>query len=314
MVSRLYDAPVALGDIESRLVTREASFRDETLPVSRLRFDGDHLCVGSRAHSMQPQALDQVSAKLGIPQGYLRKCPGFLKAENLNHWLKGLDGDVLIRFDGNEVRAVLSDRYQPVSNLEVVRTLLRTCPEDTPVRWECEARYLSLQVLRSAAERTLLGGVFVQNSETGHCTVELNALVYRVVCTNGLILSGGEVSVKRRHTRDAVATLEELRSVVSASWPNVVRHADRFDAMRSIRVPSIEPTMERIDTEFSLNEKQIQSVRLAYRVEPGWTMYDVINAYTRAGNDAELGLEERTQLQRVGGHVLSRVEGGQRWI
>jgi hypothetical protein len=306
---------MALGELEGVLTQREKDFRDQAVRMDDLGFDpaDGRLTIGGERFRLQGQALDQIAARLRVPANYLRRCPPELLAENLNYWKEQTDGDVLVRFDRGEVRALLSERYRPVSNLELVRSLLSTCPAESPVRWEMDATRLALQVLRPAPERTLLGGVSAQNSETGHCIVELNALVYRVVCTNGLILSGGEVTVRRRHTRESGATIEELRRTISDAWPKAVRHADRFDAMRMVRATPAEPVFERIDREYGIKENQTAAVRAAYRVEPGHTLFDVINAYTRAGNCPELSLDERTELQVVGGRVLASAERGRLW-
>lgn len=316
MVAKLFGAPMALGELEGVLRERELAFRDELVDAAAVRFDAEdgRMVYGSERYRLQGQALDQIAARVRAPANYLRRCPPELLAENLNYWLERMEGELLVRFDGDEVRALLSDRYRPVSHLEVVHSLLRTCPAEAPVRWEMDATRIVLQVMRPSPERSLLGGVTAQNSETGHCLVELNALVYRVVCTNGLILPGGEVTVRRRHTRDANATLEEVRRTISEAWPRAARHADRFDAMRMIRALPVEPVFERINREHALNAGQVEAVQSAYAIEPGYTLFDIINAYTRAGNAPQLELSERTQLQHVGGRVLAAAENGNRWL
>ena len=316
MVARLFGAPMALGELEGLLVEREAGFRDLVVGAEEVRFEPQEgrMVVGGERMGLQAQALDQVAARLRVPANYLRRCPPELVARNLNHWLEREDGKVLVRVDGDEVRAVLSERYRPVSHVEVVREILRVCGEEVPVRWELDATRLALQVIQPKAERTLLGGISGENSETGHCTVSLSALIYRVICTNGLILAGGMSTVRRRHTHEATATLAEVRSTVEQAWPTVSAHADRFEAMRRIRALPIESVFERINTQNALSGAQVDAVREAYRVEPGSTLFDVINAYTRAGNSPTLPLAERTELQAVGGRILTAAEGGQRWI
>ena len=316
MMSTLFGPAVALGDLETTLVRRESDFHDELVPANRLQFhptDG-MLGLGGERHRVQPHAFDQLASKLQVPVTYLRRCPHHLRATNLNFWLEDLDGDVLVRFDGEEVRAVLSDRYNPLSNLDLVRTMLTTCPPETLVRWESDPRMFAIQVLQPHEEQALVGGMFARNSETGHTTLELNAMVYRVICTNGLILSGGSISVVRRHTHDASKTLAEVRSTVASSWPRVGGEANRFEAMKRIRAQPVDKVFERVNSDFALNEAQTTAVSTAYQFEPGITLFDVINAYTRAGNAPALSIEERTQLQTVGGHILSRAENGRSWI
>ena len=50
------------------------------------------------------------------------------------------------------------------------------------------------------------------------------------------------------------------------------------------------------------------SVGGAYAYEQGFTMFNVINAYTRAAQDKELTGEESHKLERVGGEILALVK------
>ena len=52
---------------------------------------------------------------------------------------------------------------------------------------------------------------------------------------------------------------------------------------------------------------------IAFEVEPGNTMFDLINAFTRAGNSTRLPLEDRAHLQELGGKILDGAERG-RWL
>ena len=45
----------------------------------------------------------------------------------------------------------------------------------------------------------LYGGLHTRNSEVGFMAVELRALVYRTICTNGLIMGGEGVAFRRRN-------------------------------------------------------------------------------------------------------------------
>ena len=179
--------------------------------------------VRGEAHRLQPRAFDQLAGKLRVPASYLHRCPGDLVARNLNSWLAGIHTDVLIRFDGDEVRAVLSPRYQPVSSLELVRALSRAMPDDTPVRYELTCAHFVAQVLTPESQNGggLRGGISIGNSETGFRVVEMSALIFRVICLNGLIMGDSEVTVRRRHTHDAAGTLEEIRSMALMAWGRV---------------------------------------------------------------------------------------------
>jgi hypothetical protein len=49
-------------------------------------------------------------------------------------------------------------------------------------------------------------------------------------------------------------------------------------------------------------------VERAWAYEQGYTMFNVINAYTRAAQDKQLTGEEAHKLERVGGEILALIK------
>ena len=98
------------------------------------------------------------------------------------------------------------------------------------------------------------------------------------------------------------------------AWGRVAGFPHRFDATRTVRIPDPPAALQQIAVRFALNPNQKQAVNTAFDVEPGNTLFEVINAVTRAGNAPELPLEQRAQLQEVGGEILSLAEKGHRWL
>jgi hypothetical protein len=117
---------LSLLDLERQLVERDAGFRDSVVPASEIRMEPERgdLAIRGEPHPVQDQVLTLLGPKIEVPAQYLRRCPPWLRAENVNHWMKDLgDRDMLVRYDGDAVRAVLSTRYKPVSNLDLVQRL-----------------------------------------------------------------------------------------------------------------------------------------------------------------------------------------------
>jgi len=81
---------------------------------------------GERAYGIQEQVHAQIASKLGIHGRYysrMREVAVPLLLENVNYWLKEeADSKRLVRLLAGDVRAVLSDRYRPISHYDVVRT------------------------------------------------------------------------------------------------------------------------------------------------------------------------------------------------
>jgi len=99
------------------------------------RQDEEGLAVSMRgaAYRVQDQVHGQIAQKFGgIPMTYyqamLGRKDGHILPENLNYWRNVAAGEGkkhLIRLIDDQIRAVLSDRYRPISHLDVLATAVQ---------------------------------------------------------------------------------------------------------------------------------------------------------------------------------------------
>ncbi len=305
----------ALGDLANVLLRRVGDFTDESVDVRDVRMDPEDgsLVVGSSHYPLQPHALTQIGTKLGIPAGYLQRCEPDLRAQNVNRWLEQESGDVFLRFDRAEVRAILSTRYRPLDNHEVVNALLAVMPEDTRLRFELTVTRMEVQLVGNHGDGSLRDGLHLTNSEVGAASVSLSALIYRGICLNGLIMGTGSYTWSKRHigaTDLQVAFNDQVPHLIEAS----AEARGAFKGTTSVVVKDHEKAFERIAERYQLTKQQHGAILEAYQAEPGVSLYHVINAVTRAGNHPELAIEPRRQLQEVGGRMLALAGEGRRWL
>jgi len=144
-------------------------------------------------------AHDQIATKLGIPSKYydrMREDDARLLAANVNHWFERQPMKRMVRtLDGN-VRAFLSDRYRPIDHHEIAGAILPMIADMVGAKVEsCEMTdtKLYIKVVNPRIEAEVVKGDVVQsgllitNSETGHGAVKVMPLIYRLVCSNGLV-------------------------------------------------------------------------------------------------------------------------------
>jgi hypothetical protein len=292
-----------------------ADFHDETVPLSEMSFvDLGAVKIAGRTHEMLPSAQRLVANKLRVPQSYIERCSYELQAENLNYWLeqeKRQRDTFFCRFDGMKLRAVFTDRYKAVDNREILQKM-EACgfQPDAEVHLSLNGSLMVVKVpdygrMFELGSDKMAPGIAVANSEVGVLAFSIEAYFYRLVCTNGLI-SKTQVSSKFRHI--SLRALDEF----DATLEQVVRES-RFSQGRlaesTERIVTDPPaTIESFNRQFQLTRKEGEAVARAWEIEPGNTMFSVINAYTRAAQDRELSGEERHQLERVGGQILALIK------
>ena len=67
-------------------------------------------------------------------------------------------------------------------------------------------------------------------------------------------------------------------------------------------------TMENFNRQFSLNKIEKEAVEWGWSREKGYTMFCILQAYTRAATFEGLSAESSYRLQRVGGTILEMVQ------
>lgn len=320
IMGRLNVRPDAkLGELRERLAGLACEQRDAVISTRELAMapaDGQLMVGGSERYELRRHAFGQLAAKLGIPAPYLRRCDPELRSRNVNRWLREADRDLLLRLEGSEVRAVLSATYRPINHGEILAWLESRLGQNTPVRFELTDGFLDLQVIgpadSSSGRDVLNRGLHLRNSEVGLARVSISAMVYRVICLNGLVMGGGRWAFTRRHVGHG-----ELADNVRRAFDHAIelssQAATAFAGTRAITVKEPQRALERIVTRYELAEPEAAAVTRAFTVEPGHTLYAVINALTRAGNDATLDLQSRHKLQSLGGRI-TELSGTGKWL
>jgi len=74
------------------------------------------------------------------------------------------------------------------------------------------------------------------------------------------------------------------------------------------KVDNPESTMMLFNRQFALGEQEKQAVEWGWIFEAGKTMYNIVNAYTKASQYDGLPADSAHKLQRVGGQILGMVK------
>ena len=302
-----------LSEVMTRVENMSRYHRDMNIKTKDISFNSlDTVRIGSDTHPLKPIAQQSIANRLGIPIQYLRRCPEDIQALNMNHWIKHeRNEELFFRFDGNKVRAIFTHRYIPIDNLEVLQKLdILGYHGETRVQCDLDDEFMSLsipdgkQTFNIYKER-ITPGIAVTNSEVGISALAVYLYMLRLICTNGMI-SKTAVSASYRHVSTRI--LSELPEVLSKISTELVLRKEEVKFSIESRVDNPESTIHNFNNQFMLNKAEKEAVDWAIPLEYGFSMFNIVNIYTKAAQHKGLSAESSFRLEKVGGSILRMVK------
>ena len=281
-------------------------------------------------------AHDQIGSYLGIPAKYYNKMQNEnpeLLAVNVNSWFSKDPETRMIRALDGTARAFLSDRYRRIDNLEIAQTVLPVIAEMPEAKVEsCEItdRRMYIKVVNPRLTTEVVPGDVVQsgmiitNSEVGLGSMTIQPLVYRLVCSNGMVVN--DAKTRKYHvgrgnqaaedfTIYSDATLIADDQVLLMKVQDAVRAVvdqTRFekvvDLMRDaknakITTSNIPAMVELAGTNYGFTKKEGESI-LDYLIRGGdLSLYGLANSVTRTAQDMN-SYDRSTELESLGYTIL----------
>ena len=162
----------------------------------------------------------QLGTYLGIPQKYyelMRTDAPELLAYNANYWFSQKNELRTLRTMDGCARAFLSNRYRRIDNLDIASVTLPVIgelPEARFVSTQITDDFMYIKVVNPRLQADVVpgdvvqAGVIISNSETGLGSVTIQPLIYRLVCSNGMVIN--DAKTRRNHVGRAATSEEDF--------------------------------------------------------------------------------------------------------
>ena len=282
-------------------------------------------------------AHNQIGQTLGIPSRYYDKMrsenPALL-AENVNAWFQNEPKRRMVRTLDGVARAFLSDSYRRIDNWDIANKTLPIILSEVGMKVEsCEVtdERMYIKAVNPRLQRevsvgdVVQSGIIISNSEVGLGSMTIQPLIYRLVCSNGMIVpdarlrkyhAGRRVEAGEDFTIYADDTLraddealmlkvrDTVRSVIDE-----VRFGKLVDMMRGAKEAKITTTnipqmVELAAPDFGYTKKEGEGI-LDYLIRGGdLSLYGFGNAVTRYAQDVD-SYDRSTALESIGYQVMT---------
>lgn len=351
-------AGMPLADLGNLIVKQNAEKRDFIAPTSRLALVAQErsapalrFSLGSESITadLTPLAFGQIATWAKIPKKYADLLAGEpenqeLLERNVNHWFTQRDDARLVRsfVNGHAIaRAFLSDRFRPMDNYDLAHAIMpmltgnglsvkSAALTDTRLYLQAVDSKLTAKIRPSVHQRekddTVYAGVVISNSEVGAGSLSIEPMVYRLVCTNGLIAGtsfrkyhigrsagngGGDdpfevFSDDTKRLTDA-ALWAQVRDVMQSALSEASFQAlvAKLQDATTVELPQdpahiVEVTGKR----WELTDPEQDAVMRHLFAGGDLTLYGLTNAVTRAAQDSQ-SYDRAVELERIGSDVLT---------
>lgn len=333
-------AGLTLVEMAQQLQSQSESKRDFVADTRQLELSGNTITVEAETveeFEVTEHTHGQIAQRLSIPTKYYRRmqeeAPELLSS-NVNHWFANNPERRMIRtLDGN-ARAFLSSRYRRVDNFEIAEAVLPALSQfgpglkivsvgltDTRLYIKAINERIELEVKKGDPVQA---GVVISNSEIGLGSIRVEPLVYRLVCTNGMIAQ--DRSFKKYHVgreiegeavqelftdetmqADDRALLLKVRDLVAGA-ANITNFTQIVESMKEATERRIEgnpvKAVEVLAEKMHIHQAE-QSGVLTHLIQGGdLSAYGLMNAVTRTSQDLE-DYDRATAFEAMGSQVLN---------
>lgn len=262
-------------------------------------------------------ALSQLCNKLGVPTKYIEKCIDTgnmgLACENINTWASDFNRSAFIRTYENNVRGILSDRYQTLDTPDILGVLSEVIDPQmystkgylmNPERFH--ARIVQNDMMKIKGE-DLFAGIQIDSSDVGRSTLSVKFFIFKQICTNGLcIAKGSGLLYQQRHIGiNADDFLNGLRDTFKLI-PDLTAQAIEMiqnSISQKISEEDIEHLIKQVQLNTRLSDDDVKSVFDLMEQHYSPNKWGLINSITEIAQ--KFTLERRIELERIAGDMLA---------
>lgn len=307
--------------------------------------DGRTIFMQNDQDLMQFEASDRFHSQMGttlhIPSKYydlMREEMPQLLADNVNTWLQHREQNYMVRTldygSGPVARALLSDKYRRIDNMQVAEAVLPIFAGNPQYHVEsCEVTpdRMYIKIVNTRLEMEVVpgdivqAGVVIKNSEVGLGSISVEPLVYRLVCTNGMIVN--DLGMRKKHVGRTVTSFDNSFTIYSDETIEAENKAFVMKLRDTARVASdealfgqvigklrdskenritghIPKVVEMTNSVYGITQSEGDNV-LDYLIQGGdLTQYGLANAITRFSQDVE-SYDRATELEGIGWNVAT---------
>jgi hypothetical protein len=343
----------SLIELAQALEDIKTNAKDFLVPTARLKMTEDNQIefANGKTSTLSPNAYShgQIATYSGVPKAYYDKLMSEnpkLLTKNVNHGFEkqastiGKNGKPetrLIRAYGDNVRALLSSSYRRLDSYDCCQAVLPVLHDGKfeVVSSDITETRMYLKALTPKLTAEIKKGDMVQyglvisNSDVGAGSLRVEPLIYRLICTNGMI---SNTAIKKFHVGRNMAAGDDVLELLSdktmaltdkAFWAQIQdivlasmkpelfefevnRLREAADQrIKNADIPEVvELTMKAVNVDGEGTKNNIIQYLANGADGAGLTKWGLVNGITYAAQDEKIGYDKSIELERAASKIL----------
>jgi len=288
------------------------------VPSTDVKFHGGELIIAGNAMPVTCTAYQQILTKIGIPSSFVKRCPNNLMAVNIRKMLKEHNKTpwrirTRLDVDGERyVRAVVTEKYKPLIDSDVLTRARDDSKDISNDPWDIKFSDDAMRATKTLDDTMhptadvgdiTKAGVEIINGTTGQVKFSIGMFLYRLVCSNGLVVPERMAGMSKRHIgsefynsySESFYNILDAIDTVSTKW-GAISQSTIQDARSAVINSS------RLATEAIIGRKETRDI-FDEQVNASSTVYTLMNIITARAKSID-DIIARRSLESAGGILL----------
>lgn len=286
---------------------------DYTVSANSMHMDNDlNINFNNTKMPMSAFASSGLCGKLKVPTVYFNRCANEnkqLAAMNINNWLEDDPRDFMLRTYNGKIRGCLSASYSKFDAPDLLTAVDEALGMDN---YKLKGSFINEERLHlRLVEKEMLpidgedlfAGITIDSSDIGRSGLYVQFLIYKQVCTNGLILpkSSGHLFRQKHIGISSEEFKEGLLDGLTNKFDEIKYGA--IDLIkRNKEIPTGEEILDEIKEKTRLTDDVIDEVINIVDKSYDHSRWGIINGITEIAQN--YSLERRLQLEAIAGEML----------
>lgn len=322
-------------------IAKENELKQDFLADTRsVKMTDGRLHFNNTSYEMSNHFHSQVATRLGIPAKYynlMKDESVSLLEQNVNHWFQEKPEKRMLRTSEGKCRAYLSKHYRILDNYDLLANSILPVIKEKKLNvvscnvserkfyMKCTFPELKREIDTSVRKGDVVeAGLVVSNSEIGAGSLQVQPLVYCLVCENGMI---SDTALKKYHVgRSNVGDFEKLNDLLSYDTKQIVDHGFWMQVRDVINYSISEDIFNTLvdkianSTKDQIKGNPVTAVEIIQKSNNFTDTQgaDILRELTKGGDLSKWGLvnavtaaskiqedyEKATEMERVGGKII----------